>query len=114
MTVREFISEIPEHRLDDNLVVAKHDKKQFSAYTTVPVKSVRFGIDFEGKKVILEPTIQLSTDPEIVDGHRAKLLMEYSKRITRAVMTAAKISTMLEGIQDEELKTRIREKLKEI
>ena len=114
MTVREFISEIPEHRLDDNLVVAKHDKKQLSAYTTVPVKSVRFGIDFEAEKVILEPSIQLSTDPEIVDRNRTKMLMEYSERITKAVMTAAKISAMLDGIQDEELKTRIRDTLKEI
>lgn len=114
MTVREFISQIPEHRLDHDLTIARHDKKQLSAFGTVPVKSVSYGFDYTNGQVILEPSIRLSTDPEIVNDHRVKLLMEYSERITKAVMTAAKISTMLESIPDENLRDRIREKLREI
>ena len=114
MTVNEFIAKVPERCRDYELTVEKSDRGQLRCFTTVPVGSVKIGFDYTSEQVIIEPSIRLSTAPEVVDENRTRIMVEQAEWITNALKTAATISAMLEEIPDAELRNRIREKLKEI
>ena len=114
MTLNELLKKIPEDKRDYNLTVAKHDEGQLSAYTTVPVGSANIGFDWTHEQIVLEPVVRLVTEPRVVRDANKEAVEYFSGKVTKAMAIAAEISRMVEDMQDNDLKMKIRSKLAEI
>lgn len=70
MTVDELIARLARLKAvyrtagEWKVTVAKHDDRQSSAYTTVPVSDCRAGFDWTADQLIIEPAVKLVTKKE--------------------------------------------------
>lgn len=114
MTVNEFMWKVPANCGDFKITIEKHDKKQCSANTTVPISSLYLGFDWTERQVVLKPQTKLMTHADIIRERDARTIKEYSERMSKALSVALKISMMIENMEDKNLRDKIRKKLMEI
>lgn len=116
MTLKELFEKFPVEKFGDyNITVAKHDKNQLTAFTTVPVDSARRGFDWTHEQIVLEPSVRLNTHPEEIEANLKKNYEEKTRMRTDNLRIVAKlIKYVEEELEDGPKKDRIKEMIREI
>ena len=119
MTVDEFIKGVEELKKhypnigEYSMTIHKKDKNQLSCSTTVPIERLDVGFDWTMNQVVLEPSLKLTTHPDETHDKLVEKLSWCSKERLNHISLAAQMSKMLGEIQDEDLRNRFHDILKQ-
>ena len=113
MTLKEFKESTKNCRDDDEITIRKNDYGQLCCHTTVPVEHVSKGFDWTHGQIVLTPSVNLVTAPEVVQKYRDEELESYSKKCSSYLRIAAKLALMIDNMPDGEDKDKLEKVVRE-
>lgn len=113
MTLSEFREKTKNLSGDLELTIEKSDRDQVCCCATVPLASVFKGFDWLSGQVVLAPGVKLATDVGVVNEGMKKRMLEYADRCLQYMKIAARISAIVNQMEDGEDKADLAKAVKE-
>lgn len=113
MKLFEFREKTKNWSGDLELTVEKSDQDQACCCATVPLASVFRGFDWLSGQIVLSPEVKLVTDAGVVDESMKKQMLEYADRCLQYMKAAARISAIVNQMEDGEDKAALANAVKE-
>lgn len=114
MTLDELKERTKHLKGDYQLTIRKSDRHQLCCSSTVPIENSEVGVDWTHGQIVLIPEIKLVTDPEIVNKRMEKSLEEYASKCSTYLRILAKLSSIIDGMENNEDKRLLNKVLDEI
>lgn len=102
MTLDEFREKTKALSGDLVLTIEKSDRDQACCCGTVSLASVFKGSDWLSGQVVLTPGVKLATDAGVVNEWMKKQMLEYADRCLQYMKIAARISVLVDRMEDGE------------
>lgn len=113
MTLFEFREKTKNLSGDLELTIEKSDRDQACCCATVPLASVFRGFDWQHRQIVLTPAVKLVTDAGVVNEGMKKRMLEYADRCLQYMKLAARISAIVNQMEDGEDKAALANAVKE-